>query len=63
MMSPVCRKFPGLKFVFSEGGIGWVNFILESLDFPVVVLRHETNRGIEHALETGDLGPEATTDR
>ena len=24
MMSPVCRKFPRLKFVFSEGGIGWL---------------------------------------
>ena len=32
MMSPVCRKFPGLKFVFSEGGIGWVPNALERAD-------------------------------
>lgn len=32
MMSPVCRRFPGLKFVFSEGGIGWVPNALERAD-------------------------------
>ena len=32
MMSPVCRLFPGLKFVFSEGGIGWVPNALERAD-------------------------------
>ncbi len=32
MMSPVCRKFPGLKFVFSEGGIGWLPNALERAD-------------------------------
>jgi predicted TIM-barrel fold metal-dependent hydrolase len=29
MMSPVCRKYPGLKFVFSEGGIGWLPNAIE----------------------------------
>ncbi len=32
MMSPVCRKFPGLKFVFSEGGIGWLPNAIERAD-------------------------------
>ncbi len=31
-MSPVCRNFPGLKFVFSEGGIGWLPAALERAD-------------------------------
>jgi hypothetical protein len=33
---PVCRKFPGLKFVFSEGGTGWLPTALERADrrFP-----------------------------
>lgn len=31
-MSPVCRKFPGLKLVFSEGGIGWIPAALERAD-------------------------------
>jgi len=32
MMSPVCRLFPRLKFVFSEGGIGWLPNALERAD-------------------------------
>jgi len=32
MMSPVCRRYPGLKFVFSEGGIGWLPNALERAD-------------------------------
>ncbi len=32
MTSPVCRNYPGLKFVFSEGGIGWVPNALERAD-------------------------------
>ncbi len=32
MMSPVCRNFPGLKFVFSEGGIGWLPNAVERAD-------------------------------
>lgn len=32
MISPVCRKFPDLKFVFAEGGIGWVPAALERAD-------------------------------
>jgi predicted TIM-barrel fold metal-dependent hydrolase len=32
MMSPVCRKYPDLKFVFSEGGIGWLPNAIERAD-------------------------------
>jgi predicted TIM-barrel fold metal-dependent hydrolase len=32
MMSPVCRSYPGIKFVFSEGGIGWLPNALERAD-------------------------------
>jgi predicted TIM-barrel fold metal-dependent hydrolase len=32
MMSPVPRKYPDLKFVFAEGGIGWIPAALERAD-------------------------------
>ena len=32
MYSPVPRKFPGIKLVYSEGGIGWVPSALERAD-------------------------------
>ena len=35
MMSPVPRKFPSIKFVISEGGIGWVPAALERADRQV----------------------------
>lgn len=38
VMSPVPQKFPGLNFVMSEGGIGWVAYLLERADH--VVDRH-----------------------
>jgi predicted TIM-barrel fold metal-dependent hydrolase len=44
MMSPVCRDYPGLKFVFSEGGIGWVPNALERADRFWV--RHGTYNGL-----------------
>jgi predicted TIM-barrel fold metal-dependent hydrolase len=31
--SPVMRKFPDLKFALSEGGIGWVPYFLERIDY------------------------------
>jgi len=31
--SPVLRKFPTLKFALSEGGIGWVPYFLERVDY------------------------------
>jgi predicted TIM-barrel fold metal-dependent hydrolase len=32
MFSPVCRKFPEIRIVYSEGGIGWVPVTLERAD-------------------------------
>ena len=32
MCSPIPRRFPGLKFVWSEGGIGWIPAALERAD-------------------------------
>ena len=31
--SPVLRKFPDVKFALSEGGIGWVPYFLERVDY------------------------------
>jgi predicted TIM-barrel fold metal-dependent hydrolase len=48
MMSPVCRKFPGLKFVFSEGGIGWLPNAIERADR--MYLRHRAWSGTDDIL-------------
>jgi predicted TIM-barrel fold metal-dependent hydrolase len=48
MMSPVCRKFPGLKFVFSEGGIGWLPNALERADR--MWQRHKAYSGFDDTL-------------
>jgi hypothetical protein len=31
--SPVLRKFPAIKFALSEGGIGWIPYFLERIDY------------------------------
>ncbi|MEB3070274.1 amidohydrolase family protein [[Mycobacterium] vasticus] len=33
MWSPITHKFPAIKFVMSEGGIGWLPFALERADW------------------------------
>jgi predicted TIM-barrel fold metal-dependent hydrolase len=48
MMSPVCRKFPDLKFVFSEGGIGWLPNTLERADR--MWRRHQVYSGLDDVL-------------
>ena len=48
MMSPVCRNFPGLKFVFSEGGIGWLPNALERADR--MWLRHKAYNDFDDTL-------------
>jgi hypothetical protein len=38
VVGPAMRKYPDLKFAFSEGGIGWIPFYLDRGD------RHYTNQ-------------------
>src|SRR5437764_12067158 len=33
LFSPVLRKFPTIKFALSEGGIGWIPYFLERVDY------------------------------
>jgi predicted TIM-barrel fold metal-dependent hydrolase len=33
LLSPTFHKFPGLRMALSEGGIGWMPYILERLDY------------------------------
>jgi predicted TIM-barrel fold metal-dependent hydrolase len=33
LYSPVLRKFPDLRFALSEGGIGWIPYFLERIDY------------------------------
>lgn len=40
LMSPVFHKFPGLKVALSEGGIGWMPYILERADYTWERHRH-----------------------
>lgn len=48
MMSPVCRRFPGLSLVFSEGGIGWLPNALERADR--MWERHKGYSGLDEIL-------------
>jgi hypothetical protein len=33
LWSPVLRKYPNLRFALSEGGIGWIPYLLERVDY------------------------------
>ena len=48
MMSPVCRNYPDVKFVFSEGGIGWLPNAIERADR--MWLRHKYYSGLDDTL-------------
>jgi hypothetical protein len=43
MWSPVLRKFPDLRIALSEGGIGWIPYFLERLDW--IYTRHHAWTG------------------
>jgi predicted TIM-barrel fold metal-dependent hydrolase len=45
--SPVLRKFPDIKIALSEGGIGWIPYFLERVDY---------NYGRHHAWTGQDFG-------
>jgi predicted TIM-barrel fold metal-dependent hydrolase len=40
MFSPMFRKFPGLRVALSEGGIGWMPYVLERCDYTWERHRH-----------------------
>lgn len=42
--SPVLRKFPDLKIALSEGGIGWVPYFLERIDYVYQHHKQWTNQ-------------------
>ncbi len=44
LWSPVLRKFPTLKFAFSEAGVGWVPFFLERVDYVYERHRYWTHQ-------------------
>jgi predicted TIM-barrel fold metal-dependent hydrolase len=44
------QKFPELKVVLSEGGIGWIPFLLERAE--QVALKYQSSRGINWKLDT-----------
>jgi predicted TIM-barrel fold metal-dependent hydrolase len=48
--SPVFRKFPHLKVALSEGGIGWVPYFLERIDYNYQRHRAWTHQDFGHKL-------------
>ncbi|MEY2434664.1 MAG: hypothetical protein QOC92_4389 [Acidimicrobiaceae bacterium] len=53
MWSPILRKFPDLRIALSEGGIGWIPYLLERLDW--IYTRH-------HAWTGQDFGSRLPSD-
>jgi predicted TIM-barrel fold metal-dependent hydrolase len=43
LLSSIIRKFPDLRFALSEGGIGWVPYLIERMDY--VYAHHKTWTG------------------
>jgi predicted TIM-barrel fold metal-dependent hydrolase len=43
LWSPVLRKFPSLRFALSEGGIGWIPYFLDRVDW--IYTRHHAWTG------------------
>jgi predicted TIM-barrel fold metal-dependent hydrolase len=44
LWSPVLRKFPNLRFALSEGGIGWLPYWLERIDYVYQQHRYWTHQ-------------------
>ena len=53
LLSPVFHTFPGLKVALSEGGIGWMPWMLERTDYTWERHRHYT--GINQDVRPSDL--------
>jgi predicted TIM-barrel fold metal-dependent hydrolase len=44
LYSPILRKFGGIKFALSEGGIGWIPYFLERVDYVYAHHKAWTNQ-------------------
>ncbi|MGW0593735.1 amidohydrolase family protein [Streptosporangium sp. NPDC002607] len=53
LLSPVFHKFPNLKIALSEGGIGWMPYMVERIDF--VWERHRWYNDVNRAVRPSDL--------
>lgn len=53
LLSPVCEKFPEIKIVFSEAGIGWVPTVLERADRQID--RHQYWAGRSNDMKPSDV--------
>ncbi|MDO8731403.1 MAG: amidohydrolase family protein [Actinomycetota bacterium] len=53
LLSPVFHKFPGVKMALSEGGIGWMPYMLERIDY--VWDRHRWYNDVNREIKPSDL--------
>jgi predicted TIM-barrel fold metal-dependent hydrolase len=53
LLSPVFHKFPRLKVALSEGGIGWMPYVLERVDYTWE--RHRYYTGVNRDVRPSDL--------
>jgi predicted TIM-barrel fold metal-dependent hydrolase len=50
LWSPVLRNYPSLRVALSEGGIGWIPYFLERVDYVYLHHRAWTNQDFGHML-------------
>jgi predicted TIM-barrel fold metal-dependent hydrolase len=53
LLSPVFHKFPGLRVALSEGGIGWIPYVLERTDYTWE--RHRWYTGVNTEVRPSEL--------
>jgi predicted TIM-barrel fold metal-dependent hydrolase len=53
LLSPVFHKFPGLKIALSEGGIGWMPYMVERIDY--VWERHRWYNDVNKDIRPSEL--------
>lgn len=53
LLSPVFHKFPSLRVALSEGGIGWIPYVLERADYTWE--RHRWYTGVNTEVRPSDL--------